>query len=612
MLNTGKLINIQNYRSLSAWIVSIGILLSAVTIYPRFNNQGTEAVLGWDVFGYYVYLPAAFIYQDMDDVAFLPEMFDKYRPGDVNYYAIQVENGNYVMKYSMGQSVFYLPFFAVGHTWARLSSYEADGMSYPYHFSIFAGALFYSFLGLWLTRKTLLKYFSDRATATALIMLVIGTNYLNYVSFDGAMTHNHLFTLYAGVLYLTIRWHQQPNWYTALGIGLLCGLAALTRPTDAISILIPVLWGVTNVPTLVGKLTLFKRYWTHTLLVIIGAIFIGSWQLIYWKTVSGNWLVYSYEDQGFSFLHPHLINGLFSFRKGWLLYTPMMAFAVWGLCYLYRYHRPLFVPVTVFSLLNLYITFSWDIWWYGGSYGSRAMVQSYAIWMIPFAAFWEVFWRRQWLKWLITPFLVLFIFLNLQQTYFAHSAGGYMPGDGMTMKYYFETYIKQGRDQDLKKYLDNKWEAPAIDNFSSTEVLKHLRPGTIDLNHISTETYDTTLTWKLDNPEEEITINASLPHANKKCWLQGEITYIYPYYEWNEWKNARMIVDIIDGDGHKLYHTSIRLHRLTTDNTWHTTTMDVPLHKYTGADNLVKLSVVNPGKAIHVSNLELRLLKMAE
>lgn len=608
----GSLLSIKNYRSLSAWIVCIAILTSAVSIYPRFNNKGTEAVLGWDVFAYYLYLPAAFIYQDLDEVAFLPELFDQYRPGDVNYYAFEQENGNYVMKTSMGQSVFYLPFFLMGHLWATLSNYPADGMTFPYQFSIFAGALFYSFLGLWLIRKILLRYFSDTATGISLLLLVIGTNYLNYVSFDGAMTHNTLFTLYAAIIYLTIRWHEKQHWATALGIGLLCGWAALTRPTEVISILIPVLWGITNRQSVIDKFHLFKKHLPHVALVIFGAVFVGSWQFIYWKAVSGHWLVYSYQDQGFSFLHPHLINGLFSFRKGWLIYTPIMGFAIWGLYYLYKNHRHLLVPVAAFSLLNVYITFSWDIWWYGGSLGARAMVQSYAVWMIPFAAFWEVFWRRKWYKWLLTPFILAFIYLNLIQTYHAHSPGSYMPSDGITMKYYFETYIKQGRDQDLKKYLDNKWEAPALDNFSSIEVLGHISPEAVSFNDIDIEDFDNTPTWKLDGPEQEILITAPLSDANKKCWVQGEITYIYPYFEWNPWINARMIVDILDDDGEKLYHSSIRLHQLTWEQTWHTTTIDVPLHKYTGADNQVRLSVVNPGKGIYVSDLKLRLLKRSE
>ena len=43
---------------------------------------------------------------------------------------------------------------------------------------------------------------------------------------------------------------------------------------------------------------------------------VGFIQLAYWKYASGEWLVYSYEDQGFSWLKPHLYEGIFqlSFR----------------------------------------------------------------------------------------------------------------------------------------------------------------------------------------------------------------------------------------------------------------------------------------------------------
>ena len=83
-------------------------------------------------------------------------------------------------------------------------------------------------------------------TAITLILLAFGTNYLNYSGIGGAHTHNWLFTIYALLIHFSIRWHRKPSYLDSIAIGVCVGLAALTRPTDIISFLIPLLWGFTT------------------------------------------------------------------------------------------------------------------------------------------------------------------------------------------------------------------------------------------------------------------------------------------------------------------------------------------------------------------------------
>ena len=143
-------------------------------------------------------------------------------------------------------------------------------------------------------------------------------------------------------------------------------------------------------------------------------------QLIYWKAASGQWLVYSYEDQGFSWLKPHIDRGVFSFRAGWLVYTPMMAFAVLGFLWLYRQQRSIFWAVFLFFALFLYVTFAWDILWYGGSLGQRAMVQSYALLAFPLAAFVESIRKRVPWNYMAFAVFLFFSYYNLWLTHQAH------------------------------------------------------------------------------------------------------------------------------------------------------------------------------------------------
>src|SRR5690606_1003927 len=204
--------------------------------YPKWQKERTEATLSWDVSGYYMYLPALFIYKDIKQCTFKDSIIQKYSPTPDFQQAFRHEkSGNYVMKYSSGQAIIMLPFFVIAHTWASISNtYPNDGFSYPYQVSIGVGMFLLALLGLYFLRKILLLYFSDKVTAITLLLLVIGTNYLNYSSIDQALTHNALFTIYVLIIWNTIAFYKNHKIRFLIYSGLLCGLATLIRPTEII------------------------------------------------------------------------------------------------------------------------------------------------------------------------------------------------------------------------------------------------------------------------------------------------------------------------------------------------------------------------------------------
>lgn len=316
--------------SISIFRFCSAILLAVTLAFPRYTRPGTEATLAWDVSGYYLYLPATFIYHDLKQVKFLPDIIKKYQPSFSPDQAFPIENGNQVMKYSAGMAVLYLPFFAAGHAIAKLTGYPADGFSLPYQAAIHLGGVLAAIFGLWFLRKILLCYFPDRTTGWALLLIALGTNFFNYATFDAANAHCWLFMLLALLVHLSIRWHERPTRRGAVGIGAVIGLAALVRPTEVIYAIVPLLWGVGSVAALRERLFFFKKNHAQLLLAGIAIAAVGFLQLAYWKYVSGHWFVYSYGDQGFSFLHPHFVDVFFSYRKGWLVYTPLMALALVG------------------------------------------------------------------------------------------------------------------------------------------------------------------------------------------------------------------------------------------------------------------------------------------
>ncbi len=439
-----------------AFFLAALFILGVTFRKPRFFNAGTEATLAWDVSGYYLYLPAIFIYKDLRQVKFLPSVIEKYQPSYAPDQAFPAANGNQVMKYSAGMALMYLPFFAAGHLAAVAFGYPADGFSLPYQVAIHLGGVLVVLLGLWFLRKNLLRFFSEKAVALTLLLIALGTNFLNYSTFDAANVHCWLFALLALLTHFTIRWNERPSWGSSLGIGASVGLMALTRPVEIIYFLLPVLWGIGSLRAMLGRGQVFFQHFPKLLLAAVVAGAIGFIQLAYWKYAAGEWLVYSYQSQTFSFDHPHIADVLFSWRKGWFVYTPLMVFALVGFVFVrnktYKVSKNLiglggggeglwdwWLAIFLLFLLNFWIVSAWDIWWYGGAFGQRAMIQAYALLAFPLAAFCEWFLNKNWSKWIFGISIGACVALNLFQTWQAHT--GPWEADMMNKAYYLRIFL---------------------------------------------------------------------------------------------------------------------------------------------------------------------------
>ena len=511
--------------------------------YPKWSKPHTEATLSWDVSGYYWYLPAYLIYGDPVDMAFKDEIMKKYRPSG-DFYQAYPHGEGFVMKYPVGLAVQFLPAFAIGHLWASLSpAYPADGFSYPYQASIHWGSILIAFFGLWIAGLVLRRLFRDEIAAVTLLLIAVGTNYLNYASTDAAMTHNYLFTLYALLIYATMRWHENPGRRSALVIGALAGLAALTRPTEAIAILIPLLWGWSGWRQ---RIKLFQNRWPDLLLAALAMGLVGSLQLLYWKSAAGEWLVYSYQEQGFSFLRPHVLNVFFSYKKGWLIYTPLMAFALAGFIFLWK--KPgLFWPVFIFFGINAWIVSAWDIWWYGGSFGQRAMVQSYALLAFPLAAFVEWAWRRNWRKMLFIPAALFGIALNVFQTVQAHN--GALDPEMMNRAYYWRIFFNPNVAPEDRLLLD-----------SNERPFRNDTPG--DTLHFPAEHFPARLDPRANSE------TWSIPYDGKNAsGLRLHARMLCDHMEWNVWDMAQLHIAFVR-NGETVKDNFIRAHRVLTPGQW--------------------------------------------
>jgi hypothetical protein len=320
----------KKFRNISLFAVVISclaIILSNI-IYSPHN------ILSWDVFGYYLYLPLVFIYNDlgMNNVEEIYALIETYKSTATFYQGIELPSGGWVMKYSAGMALLYLPFFLIGHVTALVSHYPADGFSLPYQYALLSGGILYTVAGIIFLRKLLLKYFSDVTTALVIFIIIFGTNFFFHTGMHGqnAMTHNYLFTLYVFILLLTGKWYETRKMRFAVLLAIVCGLMILARPSEVVCLFIPALWGITGKPAMRERIKLLKEQKKQVLLFILILLLIGSVQFIYWKLYTGLFFYDSYggnPGEGFDLLSPYTWQVLFSFRKGWLIYTPVMILA---------------------------------------------------------------------------------------------------------------------------------------------------------------------------------------------------------------------------------------------------------------------------------------------
>jgi len=235
------------------------------------------------------------------------------------------------------------------------------------------------------------------------------------------------------------------------------GIISLIRPSNALVGLLFLLWGCTSFDAVKRRIVFFIRNYRFTLIILGGILLVWLPQMIYWKWVTGSYMFYTYGILGerFFFNHPQIINVLFSYRNGWLVYSPLMLFALLGFYFLWKDKNRHSLSIAIFFILFLYVISSWWCWWYGGAFGGRSFIDIYPMLAIPLAAFIRRSGRTPgWVR-IILLFLAAFlIHLNYYQTW--QYSKGIVHRSGMTQEAYWHSIQHKIPP---KAYYDLIWEA---------------------------------------------------------------------------------------------------------------------------------------------------------
>jgi len=373
----------------------------------------------------------------------MEERANKYNaevPKDWNGIIMQ-KDGKFLDKYTMGEAVLMLPFFIPAHVLSVLFNQTPNGFTLFYQaFLGFAGT-FYMLAGLFILKKILEKYFKPKTIYVALITLIFGTNLFHYGTYDSIFSHSYSLFLFAAFLYFL------PNWFKNISkmkysvvLGLVVGLITLTRPTN---IILPVtfilLWGL-DLRKVGERMKLFWNNKRNILTAVLVSILCFVPQMIYWKEITGSFLCFSYQGEYFDFLHPQISNVLFSVEKGAIFWSPILVLGLFGIFYLRNKLKSWLLPTTLFFIINLLIISSWWAWSYGGGFGHRAFVESYAVLVIPLAAVLDkiLTLRKKVLQIIILALISILIFLSIYLM--INYWNGHLKPNGTTLEQFLNTF----------------------------------------------------------------------------------------------------------------------------------------------------------------------------
>jgi hypothetical protein len=177
-------------------------------------------------------------------------------------------------------------------------------------------------------------------------------------------------------------------------------------------------------------------------------------QFIYWKYTTGSW-IYDVGSK-WTFANPWW-RVLIGFEKGWFIYTPIAIFMVLGLFFMKG--KPFRKAVLTFCLLNIWIVISWFDWRYGGTYSSRAMLQSYPVFALAFAALLERVFVKKW-KAVVLIAGTWLGFVNLFQIWQYNRT--ILHYDHMNAKYYKAIFLDSNPTSLDYSFLDTEEELTAF------------------------------------------------------------------------------------------------------------------------------------------------------
>lgn len=417
--------------------ISVIIACTIFLGFKQFKITNWNRCISSDGKGYYAYLPAVFIYDDLE-FNFIHQYEAKYYQPENGVTFTNDFNGKNVNKYWMGTAVLMSPFFLMAHGFASVFQLPNDGYSFTYQVMIAVSACFYLLLGLFYMRRILLLYKCKEIDIfIALFAIVFATNLFYYTVAEPSMSHVYSMAAVSAFVYFAKMYFETLTLKYLKFAAVVLGIIILIRPSNVIVLFaLPFLAGSANSIKIA-----FKKIKFYDLVsLFIAVLLIVSMQLFYYYKVAGSIYIYSYGNEKFNFFAPKFIDFLFSYRRGLFVYAPVLFLSLLGIFTLTKKSGYQAKTLSIFLIVMIYFLSSWWMWYYGGGFGMRPVIDFLVFFSIPLALLVNSILKVKYYRWIGIFAISTCVLLAQIQTY--QKVNFILPWDGINKEIYWKLFLK--------------------------------------------------------------------------------------------------------------------------------------------------------------------------
>jgi hypothetical protein len=164
----------------------------------------------------------------------------------------------------------------------------------------------------------------------------------------------------------------------------------------------------------------FLTDWKNLLVMIPVILVIFLPQGLYWHSVYGKFLIYTYQGEGFTHLaSPRIIEYLFSTNNGLLLYSPILLIGIYGNIRMLIRHQPNGWMSAITIMVIFYLFSSWWNWFYGCGYSNRSFTEYISLLALPVGYQINTIWNHsgKGIRWFWMLIIGILVLLNLKMIY---------------------------------------------------------------------------------------------------------------------------------------------------------------------------------------------------
>lgn len=371
-------------------VLAFFLCLLGLNVFLTFNyhshgsRQSYHGALWADRGGYFVYLPATFQYGF--DAAKFPAKADS-----LAGHGFTIDNSSGVVrtKYTYGVALLELPFYLTAHGIGAIVGGREPAFGDIDHAVVCVASPVLVTVGIYLLFLLLRIRHNERTSLMSVFSLFAGSNLFFYTVGDPGMSHAFSFFLFAALLSAQNRaFHEtRISARSAIILGALAGLILLVRPTNIIFLVASLFVGFHTLHEVVERSWKFLSP-SNIAWAALAAALVWLPQFVYWKYAFGSYLTWPYTNEGFTELtSPKFDLFWFSTNNGALPYAPIFLLILVGMGILWRSGEKVLAVVSFATLMLVsYLSASWWVWHFGCGFGSRTLVEYFALFVFPFAA----------------------------------------------------------------------------------------------------------------------------------------------------------------------------------------------------------------------------------